>query len=383
MTARAGSGDRTDFEADIDMSTQIDSGGTGTDVDIDVEVDMETMSTSDRRAPGDETLEAVAETRHPAYPFPFVVGVGRSGTTLLRTILDAHRDLAVVHESRFVGWMAQNRGRYGSNGTFSSERFLADLLDERSAIPSRLDAWFIEPEQIRAAVGRAAPRDLGEAIRALYGSYAAHHGKARYADKTPGYIGSIQALSEVFPEARFIHLVRDGRDVALSMLDVDFGGVNVPHAAWLWSGRVRAAQRAGHALGPARYLVVRYEDLVGEPAQVVRAICSFLELEFDTAMLHYFEAPDRISAGLGGQHHHEHIKLPPTTGLRDWRTQMQPSDVRRFENIAGDVLVELGYGLHLPPASTGPLNRVTTPVLVAWGRAVAAWRAKQRVRKRR
>lgn len=318
----------------------------------------------------------VHDMRRGSYPFPFVIGVGRSGTTLLRSILDAHRDLAVVHESRFVGWMAQNRGRYERNGSFSTQQFLADLLDKNPAMPSRLDAWGMSAPAIRAAVEGAAPRDLAEAVRVLYASYAARHGKSRYADKTPGYIACTAELARLFPEARFIHLVRDGRDVALSMLDVDFGGVNIPHAAWLWSRRVRAAQRAGHLLGPDRYLLVRYEDLLAEPARVLAEICDAIDLPFDPVMLQYFETPDRVAEGLGSQQHHDHLQLPLTVGLRDWRTQMPPAEVQRFESVAGDLLVELGYESAFAVGRPAAVTRVR----IAYGRAVAAYRAKRRSR---
>lgn len=310
--------------------------------------------------------------------FPFIVGVGRSGTTLLRSMLDAHGDLAVVHESRFVGWMAQNRRRYERDGAFSADRFLADLLDERSGIPSRLAVWGVPPRTIRAAVVDTAPVDLAAAVRALYATYAAHRGKPRYADKTPGYLSCMPALGRLFPEARFVHLVRDGRNVALSMLDVDFGGVNVAHAAWLWSRRVRAAQVAGADLGPARYLVVRYEDLIDEPARVLAPICDFLGLRFDPQMLRYLEQPDRVVEGLGQQRHHRLLRRPMTIGPRDWRSQMHPAAVRRFESVAGDTLVDFGYALNDPTA--GRPNELTWP-LIAHGAGVAAWRARRRARR--
>lgn len=328
----------------------------------------------------DVTAEGDGQDVHPLpFTFPFIVGVGRSGTTLLRSMLNAHRDLAVVHESRFVGWMAQHRGRYEGSGTFRTELFLGDLLDEGSEIPSRFGAWGVSPGTIRSAVADAAPADLAGAVRVLYETYAAHHCKPMYADKTAGYIESMTVLGELLPEARFIHIVRDGRDVALSMLGVDFGGVNVPHAAWLWSRRVRAAHRAGAALGSSRYLVIRYEDLVDQPARVLGDACDFLGLAFDPGMLSYFQDPDRVTQGLGRQRHHAHLKLPVTIGLRDWRAQMGTTDVRRFESIAGDVLSEFDYKLDHRVGHPSPLTRA----LVAMGCGVAAWQARQRVRLQR
>jgi hypothetical protein len=314
--------------------------------------------------------------------FPFIVGVGRSGTTLLRTMLDAHPDIAVAHESRFVGYMARHPSRYERDGRFDIDRFVSDLLDPGSPVPSRVNAWGLAPDEIRRAVIGTDPPDLAAAIRAVYRRYAAHHGATRYADKTPGYVDSVTEVGRLFPEATFVHLVRDGRDVALSMLEVDFGGVNVPHAAWLWKRRVRAAERAGAVLGPSRYLVVRYEELIQDPEATLHVVCAHLGLPFDGAMLRYVDAPDRITRELVGQEHHRSVQLPVTAGLRAWRTQMAPHDLAQFEHIAGDLLAELGYEL-ATPHSVGHGDELATLVRVSKGRAVAAWRARQRVRRRR
>ncbi|MGH9186632.1 MAG: sulfotransferase family protein, partial [Acidimicrobiales bacterium] len=276
-------------------------------------------------------------------PVPFIVGVGRSGTTLLRSILDAHSELAVVHESRFVAWMARHRGRYEGGSGFDEARFLADLLDEGSPCPSRLHSWDVAPGVVRAAVSAGRPADLAAAIRLVFRSYAGAQGKPRYGDKTPGYVRFLPAVGALLPEARFVHLVRDGRDVALSMLDVDFGGVNVAHAAWMWASRLQAAETAGRGLGPNRYLRVRYEDLVDAPEAEMGRICDFLTLEAEPAMLRHHERSDVVARDLGTQPHHDHARLPVTAGLRDWRAQMRPADVVSFETVAGPLLTELGY----------------------------------------
>lgn len=301
-------------------------------------------------------------------------------------MLDAHPDLAVAHESRFLAWMACHRRRYEGHG-FSTSRFLSDLLDRPSPVPSRLHTWGLDPDMLRAAVAQAGPQNLGEAIRSLYRLYSDARGKLRYGDKTPSYLEHLPELGELLPEARFVHLVRDGRDVALSMLDVDFGANNLSHAAWLWSRRIRGAQRAGTTLGESRYVVVRYEDLIEHPEAVLRRICGFLALPFDTAMLRYHQRSDRVRAGLGDQPHHQHLELPITRGLRDWRSQMSSAEAARFGRLAGDVLEALGYDVDRPgPPRRGPTPLWTQPraaVDVIHGRAVAAVRARRRAAARR
>src|SRR4051794_27962840 len=133
--------------------------------------------------------------------FPFVVGCSRSGTTLLRALLDAHPLLAVPPESHFA--VAPRLRRLGRDPWF------------------RL--WGIEPPDLRGL-------DVADAVRAVFAAYAAAQGKPRYADKTPHYVSHLPLLAERFPEARFVHVVRDGRDVALSLLEVPWGPDDVEGA---------------------------------------------------------------------------------------------------------------------------------------------------------
>jgi hypothetical protein len=270
--------------------------------------------------------------------FPFVVARGRSGTTLLRAMLDSHPDMAVPNESHFVVQFARHRGRYESGGGFDRERFERDLLGHWA-----FRRWGLPDEKVVAALEADPPAGFPAAVRTVYEAYARHHGKTRYADKTPSYVLSMDLLASAFPEARFIHLIRDGRDVALSYLDADFGSRTLGQAAVYWNRFVRAGRAAGERCGPARYREVRYEALVAEPERVLREICEFVGLAFDERMLRYHEGADRLVPSLSHHEHHRNLYKPPTAGLRDWRRDLAPRDVAVFEALAGDLLVELGY----------------------------------------
>ncbi len=108
---------------------------------------------------------------------------------------------------------------------------------------------------------------------------------------------------------------------------------------------MRRGQAAGRELGAARYTESRYEDLVADPEEVTRRLCGFLDLEYEDGMMRYHErgaafiAATRDPQAFGG------LARPVTKGMRDWRTEMEPDDVLRFEAIAGDLLAELGYQL--------------------------------------
>ncbi len=271
-------------------------------------------------------------------PFPFIVARGRSGTTLLRAMLDAHPDMAVPNESHFVVQFAKRRARYETPAGLDVERFTRDLLDHWA-----FRRWELPGRAVLEALVASPPADLPEAIRTVYGAYARNLGKPRYGDKTPSYVLSIDLLARTFQEAVFIHLIRDGRDVALSYLDTDFGSRTLGQAAIYWDRFVRAGRKAGHRLGPERYREIRYEDLVRDPEAVLAELCPFVGLPFDHRMLRYHERADRLVPGLSHQEHHRNLYRPPTAGLRDWRRQLSPRDVAVFETFAGELLDELGY----------------------------------------
>lgn len=283
-----------------------------------------------------------------AIPVPFIVGVGRSGTTLLRLMLDAHPELAIPPETHFI------------------PELLADPPADGGACLARLRAqpqWgdfaWAEGEYAARLIGLA-PFDLAEAVRLFFRCYAEMRGKARWGDKTPPYAEQMAAIGALLPEAHFIHIVRDARDVALSYRDKWFrpeGGL--AGAARLWRERILKARAQAASLGSGRYLELRFEDLVLDPEPVLQRVCAFLELPFDAAMLRYHEQAEIRLAELGDRRDaegrilvpraqrlsiHTHTRRPPDAGqIGKWRTALTPQEVRLIEGEAGELLQALGY----------------------------------------
>lgn len=273
----------------------------------------------------------------PADPFPFFVGCGRSGTTLLRAMFDSHPLMAVPSESYFVGNLGRHSSRYSVESGFDRSRFLDDLLGIEWA-----QQWGLQRAELQAAMDAAPPDDFAAAVRCVFRCYADKAGKPRYGDKTPNYVARMPLIAGLFPEARFVHIIRDGRDVATSFLRVPFGPETAAEGAIFWRRRVSNGRAAGRQLGPDRYREVRYEELVENPRGTLGQLCAFVRLNFDEAMLDYTARADELmSTGRPGAH--VHLRLAPTKGLRDWRTEMSRAQVTRFELIAGDLLDELGY----------------------------------------
>jgi hypothetical protein len=280
--------------------------------------------------------EGSAAEGGPLPVFPFFVGCARSGTTLFRAIFAAHPDLAIPDEARYFSGMVNKQEDYRSATGFDTERFVSDIFGHPS--PPR---W-VDQEEVRTALRSLGPRSYADAVRCVYRLYAAKSGKSRYADKTPLNTVMMEPLAEAFPEARFIHIIRDGRDVALSLMDWRFGQGHVAEAARYWRRRVSSGRGAGQSIGSALYREVRYEALLADPERTVRELCAFIDLPFEPLMLRYHERPQALGSQ-PNEAHRGRWDRPPTKGLRDWRTQMSKKDLAVFELAAGDMLEELDY----------------------------------------
>jgi len=271
-----------------------------------------------------------------------LLGVSRSGTTLLRVILDRSPGIAIPDESFFVPLLARRHGR-----TIDAERFLDDV----ARIPTIRD-WGVSIADVAARVRSGMP--IGDAIAEIYEAYAAAVGKPRWGDKTPMYMRHLALLEDLFPDAQYVHLIRDGRDAALSFLQMPEGTFTRTWAhprtpaefACLWRKEVGDARALGRRVGATRYHEVRYEELVAEPEAAIRGICEFAAIPFGAAMLDYTGAVD-VSA----KPHQQRLLTPPTSGVRSWREDMSAGDAAAFESVAGDLLSELGYEVPSPTRS--------------------------------
>ena len=286
-------------------------------------------------------------TRPP--PVPFVVGLGRSGNTLLRLMLDAHPDLAIPPETDFIPEVA-TRCEAAED---PRAEFVRAVTGHWRFTDLRLDG-----AELERRVAPIEPFEVGAGLRALYGLYAEKFGKARFGDKSPFYLDHMPLVERLMPEAHFLHVIRDGRDVAVSILPLWFGPNSVRKAAPWWRDGIERARAAGTGL--RRYQELRYEDLVLDTEPTLRRVCDFIEVPFDPAMLEYHErAGERIrevrteGRGVRGdgvvtveQRHaiHRMTRSPPQPDrIGRWRAELGWWERRRFEAVAGDLLAELGY----------------------------------------
>jgi hypothetical protein len=283
-------------------------------------------------------------------PAPFVVGVTRSGTTLLRLMLDAHPELAVPPETHFLPELIK-----ASRERAATPQELAEqVITERHWGDFALDA-----DAFRGRVAGLHRAHAGDVARVFYELYAEKQGKPRWGDKTPQYLNRMRKIERAIPEARFVHLIRDGRDAALSRAKrVLKDPPPQSQVAARWRKRILKARENSKRLG--HYMEARYEDLVTDPEPTLRRVCEFVELDYDAAMLSYHErAEERLSEMARdlperpgqprrpAEHRREAHALtaepPRTDRVARWKTEMSEDDVAAWVGAAGDLLAEMGY----------------------------------------
>lgn len=291
-------------------------------------------------------------------PF-FIVGSPRSGTTLLQTLLDAHPSLAIPPESHVFDHFYELTASYGGLQTPQNlKTFAADLLNDE-----RIKRWGLTVTPEEFCGGLRTPASFRSVTEHLFTLYMRKEGKSRWGDKTPEHTLFLPAVLQTFPEARFIHLVRDGRDVAESLSRMFFGPVTIDKKAELWRCYTNAFYEFKKCLSPDCYLEIHYEALVRDPETEVRKIIHFLgevpraagAAVPDTKLKQVYLSTDDGS--------HQSLSQPISDKkIGSFKHQLSGRQIEIFESIAGDMLKAYGYAL----VSSGQKN-ITFPEHVLFG----------------
>ena len=284
-------------------------------------------------------------------PAPFIVGVNRSGTTLLRMMLDAHPQLTIPPETHFLPELIE----VADAGKPTPEALLATITSQRE-----WGDFGLTEEELLERFRALDPLAAGGALRAFYEAYAERVGKPRWGEKTPIYVKSMRKIESALPEARFVHVIRDGRDVALSIRDRATKEHTIEAIADRWVRRITRAREQAKRL--AHYREIRYESLILDTEPTLREILDFYELPWDDAVLDYHqhsadrleemkrELPDdgkrtTLSVERRMATHARTTEKPDPRRVSRWRESMDPADRQLFESIAGPLLTELGYAV--------------------------------------
>lgn len=261
----------------------------------------------------------------------YVIGYPRSGTSATCKLLRRYHKVSFGTESQFIVRYYKRLSQYGNlNDDENLRRLIKDISAERFFTRSQRNWGFVfDPAR---AFSEITKRTYSGLLDAIFRQLAEHNGMVRWGDKTPDYNSDLRVLRHLFPDAQFIHIVRDGRDVALSIREMNFGPTNACEAARQWARALDAIRSFARELPADQFFELRYEDLTDGPVETMAALADFLGIDDSAGRLREFlrgNIATDVKADNSGK----------------WRRRLSPRDVERFEAVAGAQLATFGYDL--------------------------------------
>ena len=277
----------------------------------------------------------------------FIIGMPRSGTKLLRSLLNNHSQIAITtYESGLIPFFYKNFSNYGDvkiknnfhkfYQKFSQTTFFTRLTKDDAFINE--DLWFKD----------ILDGSFPEVIEVFYTIYAQSRNKNIWGDKTPSYIYEIPLLSRLFPQAKFVHIIRDVRDYSLSVKKA--WNKNIFRASQRWTDAIEGCRRDVEKSKVEAYLEIKYEHLISHPESTLTSVCDFLHIPYEKDMNKLIKSPENLAATKG-------IKNIVTDNSGKWKTQMKASTILKIEANCGRLLNNLGYPLTYPEVAPKRLGR--------------------------
>lgn len=297
----------------------------------------------------------------------FIVGCGRSGTTLLRMMLNTHPDLVIPQESHFVYQLARRRASGSWSGDLEDprewEHFLSFLREHRYWAH-----WKLSFAELRERLEELPVRTHRLVFRTIFEQLVGGRSSLRWGDKTPMHVQYLLLLEQLFPDAQFVHVIRDGRDVAMSLMSRRWGPRHMSLAGYYWKWLTLSGAVSGAILGPKRYRELRFEDLLTNPEAELQSLCAWLGLEYLPELLD-FHATEAASDYAKGGPVALRLKEPlDSSHTCLWKSNMSPRHQRSLVKQAGAALRYFGYPVDtLPRGQAREIKAITAlldPVMI-------------------
>lgn len=287
-------------------------------------------------------------------PF-FILANPRSGSSLFRIICDCNSQLSVPPESGFLVWW---KSKYENTTLIqlASTKFLDSLIEDILS-SKKIETWGLNKDTLLQFIRKHSPSNYAEVASLVYYFQAEIRGKkpTYWGDKNNYYIHHLEELSTIYPKAKFIHLIRDGRDVACSYKNLKKIESKSPYLPKLtneiraialeWSVNNKKIETFINSKSPANVLVIRYEDLLLAFKATCEKVCSFLEIKFDEEMLRYYEYNTKIAIEPKEtlDWKKKTLQKPDLKKIGQYKEQLSSKEIKSFQNIAQEILTAYNY----------------------------------------
>lgn len=272
-----------------------------------------------------------------------IIGTQRSGSNLLRVILDQSPELASPHPPHILVTFYPLLNLYGSLEVKENYyRLVADVVSYVEANPVPWEGVVLNPEDL---FNRSAVHSLFELNRLIYEKAAESKGAKYWCCKSMNNVYYAEELEAQKDKLQYIYLYRDGRDVAASFKKAIVGDKHIYHIASQWKKDQEACLALARSIPSGRFFSLSYEDLIGNPEATVRNLCDFLQIAYKDNMLNYYTSKTSKVTAASGEMWSNLEKPIITTNTGKYLKEFQKDDLEIFELVAGNVLLELGYQL--------------------------------------
>jgi hypothetical protein len=265
-------------------------------------------------------------------------------------MLHSHHRIAIPAETRFLLPAYASRRDFGDLHRPENRRALAEWIVRRKE--TKFHDLGLDADEVVEEI-MAGPPTLGSALGTVFRAYARRFGKPRWGDKRPSYFKYVDVLRRMWPDAQFVHLIRDGRDCVASLKEMPWYTLDSYHAICAWREAIDYGRRYARRLGPDSYYELQYERLVADPAAELAGLCGFLGEEFDPRMTEPQEIA-RLTVP-PKKRWHERTQDPVTSGrVGSWTRRLEPWEIALTEAALGSRLRAYGYeveGNGRPPAA--------------------------------
>ncbi len=258
----------------------------------------------------------------------FLIGHGNSGTSISAALLDKYLKVCFGTESQFIIRFFNRLGKYGDLSDNSNlTRLASDILRERWFERVKKFGFTTNLDEILENINEKSYRGV---LDSIFDLLKTHKKMDRWGDKTPEYVYDLPVLHQLYPDAQYIHVVRDGRDVALSAFGRYFGEKNSYKTAVNWRDTILLVQDFLGGLPPDRFIEFRYEDLLAEPAKVFHKLIKFLDITDEDGQLKKY-IDDNICHDINANNSYK------------WKLKFSEAQNRVFEQVACDMLKNYEY----------------------------------------
>jgi len=270
----------------------------------------------------------------------FIIGTERSGSNLLRLILDAHNEIVIPHPPHLMKYF----GPLNYGNLEDEKHLLALASDMVRLIESHIFPWEVQLDPMTLIQKAPKPNHFG-LIAAIYEEVLSHHGKSRWGCKSTFMVHYVHDVLSVYPDAQFILLVRDPRDVAVSARKSVFSPCHPYLSALLWDEQQRIGEGLQLSLKRSQMYTIRYEDLLVDPNTSMRQLCDFLGTDYSDEMMKFFEQKEAKKSASLSESWGNTARPIMRNNHQKFKTELSKIEIAMVEQVCQKRMKHFGYAL--------------------------------------